>query len=227
MTNLQKSNFDFLLNLKKNNNRDWFMANKATYEKERANIISFADDLLPLMNKHDHIETESGKKAIFRIYRDVRFSKNKLPYKTHWGLNIGRATKLLRGSYYVHLQKDNCFLGCGFWGPEPKDLKRIRQQFTIFGDEFKTIINNKSFVKEFGKMEGTQLKNGPKGFDKEDPQIDLLKYKQFLFSKKYTEKEVLSSDFAKQLDKDFQKLRPFLDFMSDALTTDVNGESLF
>lgn len=227
MAQISSSSFDFLSKLEKNNNRDWFMTNKPTYEKERAGIISFADDLLLKMNKHDHIENESGKKCIFRIYRDVRFSKNKLPYKTHWGLNIKRATNLLRGSYYVHIQKDASFIGCGFWGPEPKDLKRIRTQFTMFGDEFNEIINNKEFVKNFGELRGDQLKNGPKGFDKEDPFIDLLKYKQFLIGKDYTDKEVLSENFSKIIDKDFQKMRPFLNFMSEALTTDVNGEPLF
>ena len=95
MANLKQSNFDFLVNLEKNNNREWFLKQKEPYTKERENIISFADALLKEMNKHDHIENESGKKMIFRIYRDVRFSKNKLPYKTHWGLSLKRATKSL------------------------------------------------------------------------------------------------------------------------------------
>jgi uncharacterized protein (TIGR02453 family) len=227
MANLKQSNFDFLVNLEKNNNREWFLEQKELYTKERENIISFADNLLKEMNKHDHIENESGKKMIFRIYRDVRFSKNKLPYKTHWGLSLKRATKSLRGSYFVHLKSGECYIGCGFWGPVPEDLKRIRTQFTMFGDEFNEIINDKTFVKNFGKLEGEKLKNGPKGFDKEDAQIELLKYKQFLISKAFTDKEVLSPDFAKNISDTFKKMRPFLDFMSETLTTDVNGEPLF
>lgn len=226
MSQISSTNFDFLSLLEKNNNRDWFFKNKPTYELERKNIIEFADSFLLKMNKHDHIENESGKKCVLRIYRDVRFSKNKLPYKTHWSLSISRATSRLRGGYYVHIQKNASFIGCGFWGPEPKDLKRIRTQFTLFGDEFKEIINDKEFVKNFGEMKGSQLKNGPKGFDKEDPFIDLLKYKQYLITKNYTDKEVLSKNFASKIDSDFQKMRPFLNFMSEALTTDVNGESI-
>jgi len=227
MAHLQASNLDFLQTLEQNNNREWFAEHKPVYEKERANIISFADDLLIEMNKHDHIENESGKKCIYRIYRDVRFSKNKLPYKNHWGLNLKRATNLLRGGYYIHLQPNASFIGCGFWGPSSEDLKRIRIQFTMFGDEFNKIIKNKEFVKNFGTLKGDKLKNGPKGFDKEDPFIDLLKYKQFLVAKNFTDKEVLSPNFAKQVSSSFKKMRPFLDFMSEALTTNENGEPLF
>lgn len=227
MASIQKNSLDFLTDLEQNNNREWFTENKASYTKERENIISFADDLLVEMNKHDLLENENGKKCIFRIYRDVRFSKNKLPYKTHWGLNLKRATKKLRGGYYVHIKSGECFVGVGFWSPEPKDLKRIRTQFTMFGEEFQQIIKDKEFVKTFGALQGEKLKNGPKGFDKEDPHIELLKFKQFLISKSFSDEEVLSKDFAKKVSVTFKKARPFLDFMSEALTTDTNGEPLF
>ncbi len=227
MSKLALSNLSFLIDLKENNNRDWFTKNKSTYIKEREKVISFANELLKNMNTHDHIENESGKKCMFRIYRDVRFSKNKLPYKTHWGLNFKRATKLLRGGYYLHIEPNNSFIGGGFWNPEPKDLKRIRMQLSMFGDEFKAILNHKTFLKTFGKMQGNQLKNGPKGFDKDNPFIDLLKYKQYLISRPFTDKEILSDDFAKTASNTFKKMRPFLDFMSEALTTDINGEPLY
>ena len=227
MSKILQSNFDFLKNLEKNNNRDWFNSHKDDFLKEKDLVISFADSLLIEMNKHDHIENESGKKCLHRIYRDVRFSKNKLPYKNNWPISFVRATKLLRGSYYVHIQPDNSFIGVGFWGPSPEDLKRIRIQFTMFGEEFKEILSNKIFKETFGEMQGSQLKNGPKGFDKNDPFIDLLKYKQFLFSKPLTDKEVLNKNFSKKVSEYFITARPFLNFFSEALITDTNGEPLF
>ena len=227
MSQIKESNIEFLVELEKNNNREWFNERKERYLKERENIISFAEDLLSKMNKHDHIENENGKKCVHRIYRDVRFSKNKLPYKNNWSLSFTRATKLLRGGYYVHLQPNASFIGLGFWNPDPKDLKRIRQQFSMFGDEFKEIISDKKFIKTFGKMQGSQLKNGPKGFDKNDEHIDLLKYKQFLVTKSFTDKEVLQKDFSERINKTFKTARPFLNFFSEALTTDINGEPLF
>jgi uncharacterized protein (TIGR02453 family) len=126
MTLIKKSNIDFMVELSKNNNREWFADRKKQYELERENIIDFADELLKKMQVHDSIETPSGRKSLFRIYRDVRFSKNKAPYKTHWSGSFKRATKLLRGGYYFHIEPGNSFIGGGFWGPEPKDLKKMR-----------------------------------------------------------------------------------------------------
>lgn len=227
MARIVQSNLDFLSNLEKNNNREWFNNHKDLYLKERKNIISFADDLLLKMNSHDNIENESGKKCLHRIYRDVRFSKNKLPYKNNWPISFIRATNLLRGSYYVHIQHNASFVGVGFWGPSPEDLKRIRMQFTMFGNEFNDILADKKFINTFGEMQGSQLKIGPKGFDKNDQYINLLKYKQFLISKTFTDKEVLSKDFSEKIINVFKVARPFLNFFSEALTTDINGETIF
>jgi len=227
MASISKSNFDFLNKLAKNNNREWFTENKALYESNREDVISFVDEVLELLNTHDNIETVSGKKALFRIYRDVRFSKDKTPYKINYSASFSRATKLLRGGYYLHIQPGNSFLGGGFWSPSSPDMKLIRNNFLEFGDEFKNIINAKEFVDNFGSIEGEQLKTGPKGFDKNHKQIELLKYKQFLAVKRFTDKEVLSEDFAKIVNEGFQAMRPFFDYMSEALTTDSNGESLY
>jgi len=226
MTYIQSSSVSFLEKLEKNNNRDWFNSNKELYLKERDKLISFADQLLALINKHDHIENINGKKCLLRIYRDVRFSKNKLPYKTHWALSFTRATNLLRGGYYVHIQANASFVGLGFWNPNPEDLKRIRQQFSIFGYEFLEILSNEKFIHTFSEMKGTQLKNGPKGFDKQDKYIDLLKYKQFLITKTFSDKEVLSENFLENINETFKTARPFLNFFSEALTTNLNGESI-
>lgn len=227
MTKIKKSNIDYIQKLKKNNNRDWFAIHKDEYELNKEDLIDFADELLVKLNNHDNIETVSGKKSIFRIYRDVRFSKDKTPYKTYWSGSFKRATKQLRGSYYFHIEPMNSFLGGGFWGPSSADLKLIRENILIYGDELKEIINSKEFVKTFGKLQGEQLKTAPKGFDKNHKHIDLLRYKQFLLIKKYSDDEILSSDFNDKLSVAFKAMRPFFNFMSEALTTNANGEPVY
>lgn len=227
MAQISKENLQFLKDLSKNNNRDWFQENKPVYEKYHQEVIAFANDLLHKLNEHDVIETPSGKKSLFRIYRDVRFSKDKSPYKTNWAGGFKRATKFRRGGYYFHIEPGSSFVGGGFWAPNKEDLQRIREEISVNAQELRDIIQHKDFVETFGSLQGEQLKKAPKGFDPEHPDIDLLRYKQFIFSKSYSEKEVLSPDFADQLNDAFSKMRPFFDFMSDVLTTDANGEPLY
>lgn len=223
---IKKSSLDFLKKLAKNNNRDWFNANKATFLEAQENIAAFADALLQQMNKHDHIENESGKKALFRIYKDVRFSKDKTPYNTHWSGAFKRATKKLRGSYYFQLKPTGAFIGIGFWGPNPDDLKRIRREMELNYEGFQEVLKNKTFIKTFGKMEGEQLSSAPRGYEKDHPAIDLLRYKQFLLTYEFSEKDMLSPNFASKVNDVFKKSRPFLNFMSEVLTTNADGESL-
>ncbi len=225
-TRILKSNFDFLKLVKKNNDRIWFNHNKERYLKELSNVELFAENLLREMNKHDEIETPSGKKSLHRIYRDVRFSKDKRPYNTHWGGSFIRATKKRRGSYYFHLEPGNTFVAGGFWGPEPKDLKRIRDEFSYDAKTFRKILQNKNFISTFGNMQGEQIKTTPKGFNAEDEAIDLLRYKQFLLIKKFSDEEALGENFVKILNATYKQMRPFLNYMSDTLTSDLNGTSL-
>lgn len=227
MAQLLASNFSFLRDLKKNNNRDWFTENKERYEQEHAQIIDFADALLAKMNEHDQIETASGKKSLFRIYRDVRFSKDKSPYKTHWSGGFTRATKSLRGGYYFHVQPDGeSFIGGGFWGPNKEDLQRIREEIATDASELREILTAPTFTSNFGEMRGEQLKTAPKGFDKEHPDVDLLRYKQFIFGRNFSDAEVLQPGFLDEVNRTFIAMRPFFDFMSDVLTTDSNGSPL-
>lgn len=222
---IQPSTFEFLRQLKKNNNRDWFAKHKERYTRELDAMVSFADALLAEMNKHDNIENASGKKALFRIYRDTRFSKDKTPYKTHWAGNLKRATKKLRGSYYFHIEAGNSFIGGGFWGPEPADLKRIREEFAYDASGFHKIIKSKSFKETFGTLQGEQVQRAPKGFDPNHPEINLIRYKQFLLIRKFTDKEVMQAGFLMEVNDSFKKMRPFLNYMSEVLTTDTNGIS--
>jgi uncharacterized protein (TIGR02453 family) len=223
---IQPSSIEFLKLVKKNNNRDWFNAHKERYLKELQHMEHFADALLLEANKHDVLETPSGKKSLHRIYRDVRFSKEKLPYNTHWGGSFKRASKARRGSYYFHFSPGNSFVACGFWGPDNNDLKRIRDEFAYDATAFRKILKSKNFVNNFGSLKGGQLKTTPKGYQADDAAIDLLRYKQFLVIRPFTDKEVLSDQFVKIVNDAFKHMRPFLDYMSEVLTTDVNGISL-
>ena len=228
MSAITKENLDFLTDLGANNNRDWFTENKKRYEENHQNVIDFADELLMKMNEHDTIETPTGKKSLFRIYRDVRFSKDKSPYKTHWSGGFRRATKLRRGGYYFHLQPGGqSFIGGGFWGPNKDDLQRIREDISSDPSELRAIISSKDFVSTFGTLDGEQLKTAPKGFDKEDPAVDLLRYKQFIFGRNFSDKEILDPNFVNVANETFKKMRPFFDYMSEVLTTDSNGSPLF
>ena len=223
---IEKSSLDFLKVLSKNNNRDWFNAHKDKYLKAHENVIQFADELLKEMNKHDKIETSSGKESLFRIYKDVRFSKDKTPYSCRWSGGFKRASKKLRGGYYFHIEPGKSFLAGGFWGPEPADLARIRQDIALSQKEWKKLLANKSLVSTFGGMVGDQISSAPRGYAKDHPAIELLRYKQFILKRTFTDKEVCSPDFLTKLNDGFKKMRPFLDYMSDVLTTDANGVSV-
>ena len=223
---IPKSSLDFLLQLKENNNKPWFETNKPNYLKELNYIETFADALLQELSKTDVLETASGKKSVYRIYRDIRFSKDKTPFKTFWGGSFTRATAARRGGYYFHLEKGNSFFAGGFWGPNAADLKRIRSEFDHDAESFKKILNSKSFTSTFGTLQGEQLKTAPKGFDINHEAIDLLRYKQFLIMKRFTDEEVLSPLFLEQALDTCKKMRPFFDYMTEVLTTDINGASV-
>lgn len=223
---IEKATFEFLKNLKENNNKDWFDANKSDYLKQQEVMISFADALLQRLNLHDVIETVSGKKSLHRIYRDTRFSKEKIPYKNNWSGGFSRATKERRGGYYFHIEPGNTFVAGGFFGPNPEDLKRVRDDISRDSTELRAILKSKDFKNAFGELQGEQLKTTPKGFNADDEAIDLLRFKQFLLVKKFTDKEVLDPKFVDEVNTTFQNMRPFFDYMSEVLTTDGNGNPI-
>jgi len=224
---LQISTLHFLTDLKSNNNREWFATNKPVYEAALHNMIQFADGLLVEMGKHDHLSTATGKASLYRIYADTRFSKDKAPYKTHWGIRLGRATDFLRGGYYLHIEPGNTFAAGGFFSPNPDDLKRIRQDIELNYEDWDTLFQTTSLTETFGNLRGEQIKTTPKGYDKDHPGIDWLRYKQFLLRHDFSDEQVLSSNFKTEVSHTFQQLRPFFDYMSEVLTTNSNGEPLF
>lgn len=221
-----KSTLTFLKKLDKNNNRSWFQENNAMYAKSQEEMVEFAESLLGEMSTHDVIETPSGKKSLFRIYRDVRFGKDKTPYKTNWGGGMKRAGAEKRGGYYYQIGPTGSFVVGGFFGPNKEDLRQIRRQVAQNADPLRDIIKSKPFREFFGMLKGSQLKTAPRGFDKNHPDIDLLRYKQFVIRHDFTLEEVLSQDLPTIVSYAFLQMRPFFDYMSEILTTDLNGESL-
>jgi len=224
---IEKSTLQFLKELAKNNNREWFTTNKAKYEKAHKNMIEFVDALIPEMNKHDVLVAQTGRQSLYRIYNDVRFSKDKSPYKPRFAFGFQRETKLRRGGYYVHIAPGASFLGCGFFSPNPDDLKRIRQDIDGNYDQWKKLLKSKVIKDNFGELQGEKVLTAPKGFSKDNPAIDLLRHKQFILRHHFTDDEVLSENFGKEINRIFKSVRPYLDHMSEVLTTDLNGESLF
>ncbi len=223
---LEKSTLEFLKDLQKHNNRDWFQAHKDTYLRARENAEGFFDALIRRMNIHDDIETVSGSKALYRIYNDVRFSNDKTPYNPRFAGHLKRRKPYLRGGYYLWIKPGGSKLGCGFAYPNPADLKRVREDIGNNHEEWRRLLNGKTMRKYFGAMQGDQLKTAPQGFPKDHPAIDLLRYKQLWFEHAFTDKEVTDAKFLKQVDQIYQAIRPFFDYMSEVLTTDINGEPL-
>ncbi|MGY0392464.1 DUF2461 domain-containing protein [Bizionia sp. KMM 8389] len=215
--------FDFLKRLEKNNNREWFAENKPEFKTLETAIKTSFNTVFDLLKKHDDVDQHK----VFRIYRDVRFSKNKLPYKTHFGASFQRRKPELRGGYYVHIAPNNeSFIAVGFWAPNKEDLLRIRKELELDAAEMRDIINTPAFKSTWGELEGEELKSAPRNFDKNHPDIDLIRKKQFVFTKKYSDKEVLSPDFLETVNLAFKEVKPFFNYMSDVLTTNLNGESL-
>jgi uncharacterized protein (TIGR02453 family) len=222
---IQKSTLEFLKKLSKNNNREWFNDHKDQYQEAQTNAIYFFDQLIARMYDHDRIETPSGEKSLYRIYSDVRFSKDKAPYNPRFAGYLKRAKPQLRGGYYIWIKPGGSYVGCGFAYPNPTDLKRIRFDIRDNEKEWRKLLHLKSIKTNFGKMRGDTVKTIPKGFPKDHSAIDLLRYKQFWFEHAFTDKEVLEKDFVDRVNKTFKSIRPFFDHMSDVLTTDLNGES--
>lgn len=222
-TPFTKDQFRFLEELKKNNDRDWFNEHKTEFKTHESHIKESFKNLFDALNTHDLIDTFK----VFRIYRDVRFSKNKLPYKTHFAGSFHRKKPELRGGYHVHIQPDDrSFVAVGFWDPNKADLLRIRKEFEQDEEEIRAIIDQSKFKSVWGKMEGEELKTAPRNFDQGHRAIDLIRKKQFVFRKSYSDQEVLSDQFIEEVNTAFKTIRPFLDYMSDVLITNLNGESL-
>jgi len=220
---ISKDTLNFLNKLKANNTREWFTEHKKKFKELETNFKSFVTGLISEIEIHDEIE----KSKVFRIYRDVRFSKDKTPYKSHFAASYARAGAKLRGGYYLHIKPGGeSFIATGFWEPNKDDLFRIRKELEMDATEFRAVISDKKFIEIWGNIVGDELKTAPKGFDKEHKDIDLIRKKQFIFMRKFTDKEATSKNFQNTVNESFKSIRPFFNLMSDILTTNLNGESL-
>jgi len=219
---IPKNTISFLKELKLNNNKVWFNKNKDQFNAIQSDIKIFAQEVKDSLSISDDIE----KLKIFRIYRDLRFSKDKTPFKKNIGMAFHRAKPELRGGYYLEISADESFLAVGFWNPNKEDLLRIRKEIEIDGQEFKSIINQKKIKDIWGDMKGEEVKTSPKGFNSDHEHIDIIKKKQFIFIKKLKEDDILDNNFQRQLVNYFESIRPFFDYMSEVLTTNLNGESI-
>ena len=220
---LSKDIFIFLKALTVHNNREWFKKHITTFRTAESNVKLFYSQLYDQLNNVDSIDNFK----VFRIYRDVRFSKDKTPYKTHFSGSFHRTKPELRGGYYLHLAPNNeSFIATGFWNPNKEDLFRLRKEFEIDSQDLRAIIAEPRFKAVWGTLEGDELRSAPQGFNKQDQNIDLIRKKQFIFSKKYRDKEVLSEQFTQDVIDSFKAIRPYFDYISSVLTTNLNGESI-
>lgn len=222
---LSKETIQFLDDLKANNNRDWFLENKKRYEAFKKDYqqlaASFLDALKPLDPSLEMLEV---KNCTFRINRDIRFSKDKTPYKTHLGLWFSSGSKgLNRSGYYIHLEKGASFIAGGLYCPESEDLKKMRKEIAYFHDDLEAILEEKNFkteFKDFDRNEKNTLKNPPRGYEKEHPAIELLKLKSFESSQAIDFLSVSKKDFVSVMSQKLIALKPLNDFINRALTSE-------
>ncbi len=217
---IKKRTFDFLVALKKNNNRQWFQDNKSWYEEAKKDFTGFIDLLVLEVRKFDSdIGQVNAREAMFRIYRDVRFSKDKSPYKTNIGAYIvpgGRKSGL--AGYYFHIEPGDCFLAGGIYMPLPDILKKVRRE--IYGniEEFLSIIENRKFSDYFGKIWGEKLVNPPAGYSGEFEYIDLLKYKSYTVIRQIPEELLFEDSLLREVSNGFSIIYPFNKFINYAIT---------
>lgn len=216
---LQTSTIDFLKKLGKNNNKAWFDKNRDNYEAAKEDFETFITELRDELAKLEPaITDQKPKDMIFRIFRDVRFSKDKTPYKDHFGAYMSRAgRKAPDAGYYLHLMPGKSFLAGGIWMPENPVLKKLRQEVDYNLKEFNGIIKAPAFKKLFTKLEGEQLKTVPQGYSADNPAIEYLKMKSFIVSTPIKDEDFLSKTAVSKMMKTFTTMKPLVDFLNRAL----------
>ncbi len=222
---LSKDTLQFLDDLKANNNRDWFLENKKRYEAVKKDYQQLVGDFLDAMKPLDpSLEMLEVKNCTFRINRDIRFSKDKTPYKSHLGVWLSSGAKgMNRSGYYLHLEKGASFIAGGLYCPEAPDLKKMRKEIAYFHDDLEAILDEKDFkreFKDFDRNEKDTLKNPPRGYEKEHPAIEFLKLKSFECSQRIDISEVTKKDFVATMSKKLIALKPLNDFINRALTSE-------
>mgnify|MGYP003426987115 FL=1 len=212
---MHSSTLQFLKTLLKNNNREWFTEHKNLYIEAQKDVLLFVENLIEEMSKFDEeILKIDAKKSLFRIYRDVRFSKDKSPYKTNFGagLGMGKGTRIT--GYYLHIEPGKSFLAGGVYQPEPSVLKEIRKEISMSGNEFLKILEQKDFRNHFrGLSVENKLQRVPAGFEKDDPMAEYLKLKNFIVVHPISDASLLKENAAKDFAKIFESIKPLNDFL--------------
>jgi uncharacterized protein (TIGR02453 family) len=209
----------FLSQLAENNNRDWFQENRKLYDAAKADMERLVGYLIEEVGKVQDLGNLQVKDCLLRINRDIRFSKNKAPYKNNLSAGIGPGGKSSgKIDYYLQIQPNNqSFLGGGMWETTSEQIAKYRQEVDYNAAELKQIIENKEFRSYFPEIHGESLKTMPKGYPKDHPEIELLKRKQLFFIHKYSDKEVASKDFGKLVLRGITLLKPYADYMNNVL----------
>lgn len=217
---IEKSTLQFLTDLKKNNTKEWFDANRKRYEAAKEDVQNITQKLITSIGKHDEdIAALQVKECNFRINRDVRFSKNKAPYKSNISAIFSKGGKKAdTAGFYMHIEPGAAFVAAGYWSPEAKKLASIRQEIDYNLDEFKKILNSKKFKETFaeGLSKEDSLQRPPKGYDDENPAVEFLKLKSFIVTKKLTDADLMDKNFENKIVTIFAAVKPFLDFLNTA-----------
>lgn len=215
---LTQHTLQFLKNLSENNNREWFQANRQDYEIAKASFEKLCQEILSaLAELQEDLLNTKVKDCIFRINRDIRFSKDKSPYKKFFSAGFGPGGRSSgKIDFFLHIQPGNqSLLGGGMWEPTPAHLAAFRQEIDYNPQHLKDIIEDKKFKSYYPDISGEKVKNMPKGYSADHPDIELLKYKQMFFYHKYTDKEVISEDFAQEVVRGCLILKPYLDYQNE------------
>jgi len=217
---IQTSTTAFLEKLSKNNNKPWFDKHRDDYQNAKEDFEALVTELLAdLSGSEPLFKEQKAKDCIFRIFRDVRFSKDKTPYKAHFGAFFSKGGRKFPGAgYYLHIEPGGkSFVGGGLWVPEPPLLKAVRQEIDYNFNDFKGITEEKKFKKLFSKINGEQLKTLPQGYTDDNPAIEYLKMKSFTVAHHLQDVDIISKGFVKKSLDVFSAMRPFIDFLNRGL----------
>jgi uncharacterized protein (TIGR02453 family) len=219
---LQSSTVKFLKDLKKNNNREWFEANRKQYEAAKKDFENLVQAVIEIHSKKDEeLASLKAKDCMFRINRDIRFSKDKSPYKTNFGAHINKGgRKSTCAGYYFHCSPAESFVGGGLWMPMPDELKKVRQEIDYCFDEFSKIISNKKFKTVYGgldKSDDMSLSRPPKGYEDSNPAIEFIKLKSFIAMQQLDEADLTNKILVKKITDAFATLQPLIKFINRAV----------
>jgi len=217
MAVISKESFQFLQQIALNNNKPWFEKNRPRYEKARAEWVAVVGKVVEGILKTEAIPEKEPAKYVHRIYRDIRFSKDKTPYKKFFSSIIDRGPENKKCPLYLQIQPGRSMMGGGIWDPPPEILKKIRQEIDYNPMGLKKIIHSKDFLKYFGQISGTKLARPPKGYEADNPNIELLKFKQLFVQRFFDDEMVLSKQLVPEILKTYKAALPFFHFFDVAM----------